>query len=181
MAKDIHGEALAGEAELLRKLGLQLAELQGMGLAGLRAKHLELFGEEARSKNLPFLRKRLAFRLQERVHGGLSPEARAKVEELAPAELPAGRAVLSPKRKEAAVPGSKSTISRRDSRLPEPGTVLQREFKGVIHEVEILQRGFRYRGKDFRSLSAIAREITGTSWNGFGFFRLLILTNHVEA
>src|SRR5512133_3666921 len=90
MAKQAQGEALAQEAELMRKLGLQLAKLQDMGLAELRAKHLELFGEEARSKNLPYLRKRLAYRLQERVEGGLSPAGKARLEELAPATLPEG-------------------------------------------------------------------------------------------
>lgn len=175
------GEALRQEAALLRELGLQLAKPQGMGLAELRAKHLELFGEETKSKNLPFLRKRMAFRLQERVHGGLSPEARAKVDELAPAELPIGRAVRPPRRREEAGPGPKFMGSQRDPRLPNPGTRLVREFQGVLHEVEVLERGFRYRGRDYRSLSAIAREITGTAWNGFGFFRLLVLTSHVEA
>lgn len=180
MTTRVEGEALHQEAALLRKLGLQLAELSRMGLAELRAKHLELFGEEARSKNLPFLRKRLAFRLQERVHGGLSPEARAKVEELAPSELPVGRRASRSGRGEASGKAPKGLPTQRDARLPAPGTVLVREFQGVLHEVEVLERGFRYRGREYRSLSAIAREITGTAWNGFGFFRLLVLTSHVE-
>ena len=74
MAAKATGEALAKEAEIMRKLGLQLTELQGMSLVELRAKRLNLFGEEAKSKNLPFLRRLLAFRLQERVDGGLFPE-----------------------------------------------------------------------------------------------------------
>jgi len=169
MAKNVQGEALAQEAELMRKLGLQLSELQGMGLAELRARHLELFGEDARSKNLPFLRKRLAFRLQERVHGGLPPEARVKVEELAPTELPTQK--QAPRRAKGQTPASKPTLVR-DPRLPEIGTVLRREHRGVTHEVEVLEQGFRYLGQAYRSLSAIAKEITGTAWNGFGFFGL---------
>lgn len=60
----------------------------------------------------------------------------------------------------------------RDPRLPAPGTVLSREHKGFEHEVEVLESGFRYRGREYRSLSAIAKEIAGTPWNGFTFFGL---------
>lgn len=169
MAKRAQGEALAQEVELMRKLGLQLAELQDMGLVELRAKHLDLFAEEARSKNLPFLRRRLAYRLQERVEGGLSPTARAKLEELAPATLPE-----PPKRirTQCEIPPKVPASMVRDPRLPAPGTVLSREHKGFTHEVEVLEQGFRYRGREYRSLSAIAKEIAGTPWNGFTFFGL---------
>ena len=167
MATHARGEALAREAELMRKLGLQLAELNGMGLAELRAKHLELYGEEAKSKNLPYLRKRLGFRLQERVEGGLSPEARARIEDLAPKELPIREGAT--KRRTIDPKGDGRT---RDPRIPAAGTVLRREYKGFEHEVTTLQQGFRYRGREYRSLSAIAREITGTAWNGFAFFGL---------
>jgi len=180
MAKHAQGEALAREAELMRKLGLQLAELNEMRLGDLRAKHLELFGTEARSKNLPFLRRRLAFRLQERVHGGLPPAAQAKLEELLPTELPVARREDSTSealdQNPPAVP--KKGHVERDPRLPESGTVLRREHKGVLHEVEVLERGFRYRGRDYRSLSTIAKEIAGTAWNGFGFFGLLKGVGH---
>jgi hypothetical protein len=169
MAKHAQGEALAQEAELMRKLGLQLAELQEMGLAELRAKHLELFGEAAKSKNLPFLRKRLAFRLQERVEGGLSPAAKAQIEELAPATLPEAAKRL---RTQCEIPPRMPAAMVRDPRLPASGTVLAREHKGFAHEVEVLEQGFRYRGRDYRSLSAIAKEIAGTPWNGFTFFGL---------
>lgn len=113
------------------------------------------------------------------MHGGLSPEARTKVEKLAPVELPAERKASRSSRGEASGKAPKGLPARRDARLSEPGTVLVREFQGVLHEMEILERGFRYRGREYRSLSAIAREITGTDWTGFGFFRLLVLTSHV--
>ena len=60
----------------------------------------------------------------------------------------------------------------RDPRLPPPGTVLTRAFKGVEHKVTVLDEGFEYRGERHNSLSQIARDITGTNWNGFLFFRL---------
>lgn len=170
MANQAHGEALAQEAALMRRLGLQLTELQEMGLKDLRAKYLDLFGEEAKSKNLPFLRKKVAFRLQERVHGGLAPEVRERIDELAPLELPAkpgkGNRPLQPS------PGGIEKRAPRDPRLPEAGTRLTREHKGYAHEVEVLDEGFHYRGRTYRSLSAIAKEIAGTPWNGFTFFGL---------
>ena len=55
---------------------------------------------------------------------------------------------------------------------PIPGTVLAREWKGGRHEVIVMPEGFEYQGKPYRSLSAVARDITGTSWNGLVFFGL---------
>lgn len=163
------GEALAAEAKALREVGQALAGLENMGLAQLRERYLALFGEAARSKNLPFLRKKLAFRIQERVEGGLSPFARQRLTELAPEALP-----VKPAREVRRVPKSAPApeSKARDPRLPEAGTVLVREHGGFDHEVEVLEDGFRYRGRTYRSLSAIAREITGTAWNGFLFFGL---------
>ena len=180
MAKTAQGEALAQEAAMLRKLGLQLTELQDMGLADLRAKHVALFGEEARSKNLPFLRKRLAFRMQERVHGGLPPEVKERLEELAPSGLAVPpKPEVGPNRAGKAGPGNVEA-EQRDPRLPAAGTTLRREHQGFVHEIDVLDRGFRYRGRDYRSLSAIAKEITGTAWNGFGFFGLMKGPGHGE-
>ena len=178
MAKNAEGGALAGNEEIMRKLAGQLEALQDMGLAELRAQHHALFGVEAKSKNLPFLRKKLAFRLQERVEGGLSPEALARIEELAPAVLPEDPArpnrVLAPPTKAKPQPA-------RDARLPEPGTRLQRTFRGCTYEVDVKEDGFVYRDRTYRSLSAIAREITGTAWNGFAFFGLQKEASHGEA
>lgn len=174
MSQQENGEALRADAALMRKLGFQLAELQDMGLAELRASHLALFGEGAKSKNLPFLRRKLAFRLQERVDGGLSPAVRERIEALAPAVLP----VKSPRARKAP---AATPPPARDPRLPTVGTVLSRAFRGLAHEVEVLEAGFRYRGRVYTSLSTIAKEITGTSWNGFAFFGLGKGARHGEA
>lgn len=174
MSHEDTGEALRADAALMRKLGLQLAGLQEMGLADLRARHLELFGEDAKSKNLPFLRRKLAFRLQERVDGGLSPAARERLNTLAPRELP----VKKPQTRKIPAPPPRPA---RDPRLPVVGTVLTRAFRGLTYEVEVLETGFRYRGRLYTSLSTIAKEITGTSWNGFAFFGLGKEKRHGEA
>ncbi|MFM8279901.1 MAG: DUF2924 domain-containing protein [Candidatus Limnocylindrus sp.] len=60
----------------------------------------------------------------------------------------------------------------RDARLPRPGGVLTRTFQGKEIKVQVLDAGFGYEGKTWRSLSAIAKAVTGTSWNGFLFFGL---------
>jgi len=59
-----------------------------------------------------------------------------------------------------------------DPRLPVPGTLLVREFKGRDIVVKVLDKGFEYDGRHFKSLSAIAQAATGTKWNGFLFFGL---------
>ena len=72
-----------------------------------------------------------------------------------------------------ATPAKGGTPRPRDPRLPKPGTVLTREFQGKKVHVEVLDAGFRYDGDVWRSLSAIARKVSGTSWNGYLFFNLL--------
>ena len=72
-----------------------------------------------------------------------------------------------------AAPAKGETPRPRDPRLPRPGTVLTRTFNGKEIKVEVLDAGFRYDGDVWRSLSAIARKVSGTSWNGYLFFNLL--------
>ena len=60
----------------------------------------------------------------------------------------------------------------RDPRLPKPGAILRREHKGKVIEIEVLDRGFKYDDRVWRSLSAIAREVTGVVWNGYLWLNL---------
>ena len=69
-------------------------------------------------------------------------------------------------------PPAKEEVVARDPRLPPPGTVLTRAHGGVDHQVVVLEEGFEYQGQRFPTLSKIAKEITGTNWNGFLFFKL---------
>ena len=79
-------------------------------------------------------------------------------------------------------PAAKDATPRpRDPRLPKPGTILTREFQGKKIEVEVLDAGFKYDGETWRSLSAIANKVSGTSWNGFLFFNLLTRAKKVAA
>lgn len=168
MSKAILGEALAKEGHRLKELTAALDQLQGFTLKQLRAEHLRLLGFEARSENLTYLRRRLAWRLQELVEGGLSDLATTRLQALMPEELPIRKPrtllLTPPKPKKGRVEPPK------DPRLPPVGTVLERTFRGVTHQVEILSDGFLHQGTRYRSLSAIAKTISGTSWNGFLFF-----------
>ncbi len=83
----------------------------------------------------------------------------------APKGKPAAKATTAPA---TAAPPARE----RDARLPRPGGVLTRTFQGKEIKVQVLDAGFGYEGKTWRSLSAIAKAVTGTSWNGFLFFGL---------
>ncbi len=102
------------------------------------------------------MQSRLAYRIQELAYGGLRPETRARLEALGE-QLDGGNVVLR--------------RVRADSR-PLAGTRLVREHGGVEHVVTVLVDGFEWEGRPYRSLSAIARAITGTRWNGWTFFGL---------
>lgn len=145
----------------------QLAALREMTVNELREKYREVYGEPSRSRNKDYLRKKVAWRIQELAEGGLTDRARARIDKLAP-EAP----VRWKKRPMAEPQADVPTDATRDPRLPEPGTVLTREHGGVEHAVTVLADGFEYDGQRFASLSKVARAITGTNWNGFVFFRL---------
>jgi hypothetical protein len=132
----------------------------------LADKYLALNGCAPRSRNKDFLRKRLAWRIQELAEGGLSERALARIEELG-AEAWATWSGSS-----RAMKGSSASTPKRarDPRVPTVGTVLTRIHRTTEHHVTVLASGFEYRGSHYRSLSKIARVITGTPWNGFLFF-----------
>lgn len=134
----------------------RLAALQTAPAAELREQWRALFGTEPPPFNRPYLVSRLAYRIQELAYGGLRPETRARLEALGE-QLDGGNVVLR--------------RIRADSR-PLPGTRLVREYDGVQHVVTVRADDFEYEGWPYRSLSAIARHITGTRWNGWVFFGL---------
>ena len=153
-------------------------EIEGLtraSLPELKAKYIGAFGEQTRSNNAAFLRKRLAWRLQANACGGLSERARRRAMELAndsdlrlraPRPTCPSRKSKSRRRLQAPQP------PRRDPRLPASGGLLVREFKGATVVVRVLEHGFEYGGRVYPSLSPIAREATGSKWNGFLFFGL---------
>ena len=134
----------------------RIAALRTMPTPELKQTWRELFGREPPASNKPYLVSRLTYRVQELAYGGVRPETRARLEALGE-QLDGGNVVLR--------------RIRADSR-PLAGTRLLREWQGIEHAVTVLADGFEWEGRPYRSLSAIARAITGTRWNGWIFFGL---------
>lgn len=147
----------------------QIEALRAAPIEVIRQKHRELFGEEPRSRNRHSLVRRIAWRLQANGEGGLSERARQRALEIA---NDADVRVLPPRRAPDSQFGMRSGRARFDRRIPPVGIVLKREHRGSLISVEVLTNGFEYQGRQYRSLSAIASEVTGTRWNGLAFFGL---------
>ena len=134
----------------------RLAALKSTPTKDLKDQWRELFDSEPPPFNRRYLESRLAYRIQELVYGGLKPETVRRLERLGE-ELDGG--------------------DRKKSRIradfhPIAGTRLIREWQGVEHVVTVTVDGFEWQGRPYKSLSAIARAITGTRWNGWVFFGL---------
>jgi len=142
-----------------------------MSLNELAKKYLELFGVPTRTRNVDYLRRKIAYRLQEQQEGGLSARAIDRIAELAPQARVRARQPLMPRGAlEAAAKAAATTANARDPRLPPPGTIITRMHDSVEHRVTILDQGVEYQGVVYRSLSKVAKLITGKEWNGFRFF-----------
>ena len=134
----------------------RLAALKTASTPNLKAEWRQLFGTEPPPYNRRFLEARLAYRIQELAYGGLKPETVARLEALGD-QLDGGNIVIR--------------RTRVDDK-PIAGTRLVREYQGVEHSVTVGNDGYEWQGRPYRSLSAIARAITGTRWNGWVFFGL---------
>jgi len=145
--------------------------LKEASLSELQKRYSELFdGKKAPSNNKTYLWQRIAYRMQELAYGGLPEEARDKAKELAKEYDPINNKALRPNSDINDV-ADRHYISR-DRRLPIPGTLITKNYKGTDIRVKILDKGFEYNGKVYRTLTAIAKEVTGSHWNGFAFFNL---------
>ena len=128
----------------------QVSELNALNTRQLAERWKGLFESAPPLHNRAHLVKRLAYRIQELAYGGLSQESKDRLHEVME-ERPAKR-----------IQRNKLTI----------GTRFVREWQGERHEVTVTYQGFEYRNKPYKSLSAIARTITGTRWSGPVFFGL---------
>ena len=134
----------------------RMAALQTATAPELKQQWRELFGTEPPPYNRRLLENRLAYRIQELAYGGLKPETIERLEALGEQ-----------------LDGGNITVRRiRGDDKPIAGTRLMREYQGVEHCVTVLRDGYEYEGRPYKSLSAIARAITGTRWNGWTFFGL---------
>jgi len=134
----------------------RLAALKTATTPELKAQWRDLFDSEPPPFNRRYLESRLAYRIQELAYGGLKPETIRQLERLGE-ELDGG--------------DRKKSRVRADT-MPIAGTRLIREWQGVEHVVTVTPDGFEWQGRPYTSLSAIARAITGTRWNGWVFFGL---------
>ena len=149
----------------------EVAALRGMTPAQLRDKYLQVFGEATRTGNREFLYKRLAWRIQSQAEGTLSERARQRASELA---RDADIRMTMP-RTPTTTPGATPRVVAAPvggNRLPMPGAILTRKYRGRVIEVTVLPKGFDYNGQVYRSLSAVATAVTGSHWNGHLFFGL---------
>lgn len=146
------GERAAADASMV----MQLATLKRMTVVELKTKWESLFGTPAPNNSRSYLELRLGYRIQELTLGELSRQTRRALDLLADEIEGQAR--------------HKSIIA--DPRNPVVGTRLVREWDGVEHTVTVMKDGFDWQGRKFKSLSAAARAITGTQWNGYRFFGL---------
>lgn len=152
-----------------------IEEVRRLTVAELKMRYREVLGEETRSSNKQLLFRRITWQLQVRAEGDLSERARRRAAEIVEDTDLRSRATKGfwswPAELKAAAPRSRSG-PQRDWRLPKPGTLLSRRYAGREVVVRVLGEGFEYQARNYRSLSAIAREVTGTRWNGLLFFGL---------
>lgn len=134
----------------------RLAALKDMTVRELKTEWQALMGAAAPNNSRSFLEQRLAYRIQELTWGGLTKPTVRMLDALA--DEVEGKKVR------------KSVIS--DPRNPVIGTRLVREWDGAEHVITVLKDGFDWQGRRYKSLSAVARDITGTQWNGYRFFGL---------
>ena len=134
----------------------RLAALKAMSVNELKTEWQALYDAPAPNNSRTFLEGRLAYRIQELACGGPDKQTRRLLDLLADE-----------------VDG---TLTRKaqiaDPRNPVVGTKLIREWDGIAHTVTVLKDGFDWGGQRYKSLSAVARAITGTRWNGYRFFGL---------
>jgi hypothetical protein len=132
----------------------RIASLKTTPTPDLRTLWQDLFETDPPRQNRRFLESRLAYRIQELEYGALKPTIVERLVALGE-ELDGGNAAVR---------------KRRIDERPIAGTRLIREYQGVEHCATVLTDGFEYQGRPYKSLSAIARAITGTRWNGWVFF-----------
>jgi hypothetical protein len=134
----------------------RLAQLKTAATPDLKQQWRELFGREPPPHNRAYLQSQLAYRVQELAYGGLKPATLARLKTMGE-QLDGGNVVLR---------------RIRGNDKPIVGTRLLRQYHGVEYTVTVMQDGYEWHGRPYRSLSAIARAITGTRWNGWTFFGL---------
>jgi hypothetical protein len=151
-------------------IAVQIAVLKDAPIIELQNKYRELFGaNETPCDNKVYILRMVAYKLQEIKYGGLSDEAKSKLEGLTMRYDPINNKALRPQVTSIGQ-DVKALPFLRDKRLPIPGTVITKKYKGQLIRVRVLEKGFEHDNTFYKSLSAIATKITGAHWNGYNFF-----------
>jgi Protein of unknown function (DUF2924) len=153
------------------ELNQNIDQLRQMTTAQLQLKYRELFGQPSHSNHKDYLFRRVAWRMQALAEGGLSERARQYAREIA---TDADLRLCAPKQLVESEPAVRVANASRqlDPRVPAPGTQLIKQYKDKTLAVTVLEDGYQYEERVYKSLSAIARQVTGTQWNGYVFFGL---------
>ena len=137
----------------------------------LQKAYKELFKQDGEfSHNRRYLIRKIAHRLQELEYGGISEKALRRIKELIEKYDPINNKAVRPNMD--ALNQNFSNRPYRDKRLPIPGSRIIRMYKGRNLEIKVLESGFEYDGKIYKSLSAVTHMIAGSNWNAFDFFKL---------
>jgi hypothetical protein len=155
-------------------VGKEVAALERLTVGELRERYAELFQETTRDCNRKWLVRRIVWRMQSLEGGGLSDRAREQAHELASTSDLRVTAPRTPQPSSDAPERTTTTACRlaSGSRLPLPGTLITRQYKGRLIQVQVVAEGFVFEGELYKSLSAVAKKVTGSHWNGFKFFNL---------
>jgi hypothetical protein len=153
-----------------------IERLRRLSVPELKQEYDKVFGGPSNSSHKQYLFRRLAWQLQAQSQGGLSERALSRAAQIADdADLRLGGPQGFWSWPEEAAPqpvAEPIPPTHRDARLPEPGTLLRRRYREQEIVVRVLEQGFEYQSRPYRSLSAVARHVTGTRWNGLLFFGL---------
>lgn len=167
-------------------VGKEVAALKRMTVKQLRGRHIEVFGEPTRSGHKDYLVKRIAWRLQAQEMGdlpsravaasagvGLSRRARRRADQLAnDADLRSTAPKVKADDGQSGITTQAAVAFDHDPRIPMPGSIITRHYKGREIAVKVRPKGFEFEGEVYRSLSAVAKAVTGKHWNGYHFFKL---------
>ena len=153
------------------ELDQHIDQLRQMTTAQLQLKYRELFGQPSHSNHKDYLFRRVAWRMQALAEGTLSERALEYARDIA---ADADLRLCAPKKAIETEPAIRVANASRqlDPRVPAPGTQLIKRYKDETLTVTVLEDGYQYGDRVYKSLSAIARQVTGTQWNGYSFFAL---------
>ena len=161
-------------------IATEIDDLHTMPTGELAARYEELHGQPCRTRHRAYLIRKIAWRIQANAEGDLTERARKRAAELADdaeVRVMAPKTMICPPEVSPAPPPRVLSVPDAhpsDPRLPSPGSAIVRQYKGKTIRVIVLEggKGFEYDGDRYRTLSAIAKHVTGSHMNGFRFFRL---------